>query len=181
MEMKEIASQESEKNKHTNVSVERLNIGYDDSKRHYFISIGFKFSEKSDIQDHIVVTSKLLLPFANWILFAIAKKHNVKLSHVDLSTTKFRMVEFWNKESAVRITQENLFNNDRGNFDLKMDTENIHLENLKFLHSKFIIREAIIKHEDCFNNLMEGISEEKSLPKALVQERLVEKIFDQIK
>ena len=181
MEMKEIASQESEKNKHVNVSIERLNIGYDDSKRHYFISIGFKFSEKTEIQDHIVFTSKLLLPFANWILFALAKKHNVKLSHTDLSTTKFRMVEFWNKESDIKISQENLFNNDRGNFDLKIDSENIHLENLKFLYSKFIIREAIIKHQDCFKNLMDSLSEEKSLPKALVQERLVEKIFGQIK
>lgn len=178
MEMKEIASQESEKNKLTNVSIERLNIGYDDSKRHYFISIGFKFSGKTDIQDHIVVTSKLLLPFANWILFAIAKKHNVKLSHVDLSTTKFRMVEFWNKESDVRITQENLFNNDRGNFDFKIDAENIHLENLKFLHSKFIIREAIIKHEDNFKPLLDRIPYEKILSQVARQEQLINVVYD---
>lgn len=178
MEMKEIASHESEKSKLSNVSIESLNLGYDDTKKLYFISVGIKSVEKIGVQEYTIFTSKLLLPFANWILFAIAKKHNVKLSHVDLSTTKFRMVEFWNKESAIRISQENLFNNDRGNFDLKMDTENIHLENLKFLHSKFIIREAIIKHEDCFASLNVELSESKDLSKTQIQEQLVKKIFD---
>jgi hypothetical protein len=178
MEMKEIASHESEKSKLSNVSIESLNLGYDATKKLYFISIGIKSVEKIGVQEYTIFTSKLLLPFANWILFAIAKKHNVKLSHVDLSTTKFRMVEFWNKESAIRISQENLFNNDRGNFDLKMDNENIHLENLKFLHSKFIIREAIIKHEDCFASLNVELSESKDLSKTQIQEQLVKKIFD---
>lgn len=178
MEMKEIASHESEKSKLSNVSIESLNLGYDATKKLYFISIGIKSLEKIGVQEYTIFTSKLLLPFANWILFAIAKKHNVKLSHVDLSTTKFRMVEFWNKESAIRISQENLFNNDRGNFDLKIDAENIHLENLKFLHSKFIIREAIIKHEDCFASLNVELSESKDLSKTQIQEQLVKKIFD---
>lgn len=178
MEMKEIANQESEKNKQTNVSIESLNIGYDDTKKLYFISIGIKSLEKMDVQEYTVFTSKLLLPFANWILFAMAKKHNVKLAHIDLSTTKFRMVEFWNKESAVRITQENLFNNDRGNFDLKIDAQNIHLENLKFLYSKFIIREAIIKHENCFTSINVELSESNDLSKTQIQEQLVKKIFD---
>jgi hypothetical protein len=181
MEMKEITSHESEKSKLSNVSIESLNLGYDDAKKLYFISIGIKSLEKIGVQEFTVFTSKLLLPFANWILFALAKKHNVKLTHVDLSTTKFRMVEFWNKESDVRITQENLFNNDRGNFDFKIDVENIHLENLKFLYSKFIIREAIIKHENCFKISNFSLSEEKSLPKEIIQERLVENIFGQIK
>ncbi len=178
MEMKEIASHESEKSKLSNVSIESLNLGYDATKKLYFISIGIKSLEKIGVQEYTIFTSKLLLPFANWILFAIAKKHNVKLAHIDLSTTKFRMVEFWNKESAIRISQENLFNNDRGNFDLKMDAENIHLENLKFLRSKFNIREAIIKHEDCFASLNVELSESKDLSKTRIQEQLVKKIFD---
>jgi hypothetical protein len=181
LEMTEIVNQDSEKIKIINSSIESLNIGYDDNKRQYFITIGFKLPEKLEIKEHTIFTSKLLLPFANWMLFALTKKHNFKLSHVDLSITKFRMVEFWNKDSDIRITQENLFNNDRGNFDFKLDADKITIHNLKFLQTKFIIREVISKHEDSFKSFINTVLDEETLTKTQIQERLIDQIFDYTK
>lgn len=179
MEMKEILQIDSQKEKPTEYFPEKITIGFDSETRHYFVRILFLNSrDKKEINEISVNSSKLLQPFANWVLFAIAKKHNVKLSHMDLSTTKFRMVEFWNKDSDIKLTQEALFNNDRGMFDLKLDSENIHFENLKFLYSKFIIREAVIKHEDSFKELKERISAGNTLTKSVLHERLIDEAFE---
>lgn len=178
MEMIEIANLESEKEKTVHYFPASITVGFDNATREYFIRINFHPLEAPNDEKICQVTSaKLLQPFANWVLFCLAKKQEVKLAHSDLSTTKFRMVEFWNKEAEVKLTQDIIFNNDRGLFDLKIEAENITIENIPFIRSKFIVREAIIKHEDCFNGLDDLNTNEKPSSKLAKQERLVDAVF----
>ena len=178
MEMIEIANLESEKEKTVHYFPASITVGFDNATREYFIRINFHSLEAPNDEKICQVTSaKLLQPFANWVLFCLAKKQEVKLAHSDLSTTKFRMVEFWNKEAEVKLTQDIIFNNDRGLFDLKIEAENITIENIPFIRSKFIVREAIIKHEDCFNSLDDLNTNEKPSSKLAKQERLVDAVF----
>lgn len=178
MEMVEIAKSEVSKGK-TSVDIpEKLIVGYDASRKIYFIKILFHSSESKEFSRELEVeSSKLLQPIANWVLFALAKKQEVKLVHGDLSTTKFRMVEFWNKDSMFKLSQDQLFNNDRGAFDLKLDNDNITIEGLHFLKSKFVIREAVLKHEDSFKAAFEKKYPEHNLPKVTYQEKLIELAF----
>ena len=179
MEMTAIADFESRKDKKLVHTPEHLTIGFDQQRKLYFIRIGFTSPNETDKVKEVEVTSaKLLQPFANWVLFVIACKNECKLSHQDLSTSKFRMVEFWNKDAEIKLTQEQLFNNDRGFFDLKLSVSNVHLENPTFLRSKFIIREAVLKHEDIFKTLMDSIPTEKNLTRSLQQERLIDLLFN---
>jgi hypothetical protein len=179
MEMIEIANIESEKEKTVHYLPSSITVGFDNAAREYFISIDFHSLDTQNDKKNIQVSStKLLQPFANWVLFCLAKKHDVKLAHPDLSTTKFRMVEFWNKEAEVKLTQDIIFNNDRGLFDLKIEAENIAIENIPFIRSKFIVREAIIKHEDCFNDLADLNTNEKASSKLAKQEHLVDAVFN---
>jgi hypothetical protein len=179
MEMTAIADFESRKDKKLVHTPEHLTIGFDQQRKLYFVRIGFALPNESDKVKEVEVTSaKLLQPFANWVLFVIACKNECKLSHQDLSTSKFRMVEFWNKDAEIKLTQEQLFNNDRGFFDLKLSVSNVHLENPTFLRSKFIIREAVLKHEDIFKTLMDSIPTEKNLTRSLQQERLIDLLFN---
>ena len=178
MEMIEIANLESEKEKTVHYFPASITVGFDNATREYFIRINFHALEAPNDEKICQVTSaKLLQPFANWVLFCLAKKQEVKLAHSDLSTTKFRMVEFWNKEAEVKLTQDIIFNNDRGLFDLKIEAENITIENIPFIRSKFIVREAIIKHGDCFNGLDDLNTNEKPSSKLAKQERLVDAVF----
>ena len=179
MEMIEIANIESEKEKTVHYLPSSITVGFDNAAREYFISINFHSLDTQNDKKNIQVSStKLLQPFANWVLFCLAKKQEVKLAHPDLSTTKFRMVEFWNKEAEVKLTQDIIFNNDRGLFDLKIEAENIAIENISFIRSKFIVREAIIKHEDCFNDLADLNTNEKASSKLAKQEHLVDAVFN---
>ena len=179
MEMTAIADFESRKDKKLVHTPEHLTIGFDQQRKLYFVRIGFALPNESDKVKEVEVTSaKLLQPFANWVLFVIACKNECKLSHQDLSTSKFRMVEFWNKDAEIKLTQEQLFNNDRGFFDLKLNVSNVHIENPTFLRSKFIIREAVLKHEDIFKTLMDSIPTEKNLTRSLQQERLIDLLFN---
>lgn len=179
MEMTAIADSEALKDKKAVFSPEQLTVGFDQQRKLYFVRIGFtSMAESGKLKEIEVSTAKLLQPFANWVLFALAKKHDCKLSHQDLSTSKFRMVEFWNKDGEIKLTQEQLFNNDRGFFDFKLDVSRVSVEDPAFLRSKFIIREAILKHEDNFKSLSDRIPSEKPLSRAAKQDKLIELSFD---
>ncbi len=178
MEMATIANIDEVKDNKAIYLPEHLVLGYDPQGKHYFVRIGFISSENSNQVLELEVNKfKLLQPFANWILFALAKKHDCKLSHQDLSTTKFRMVEFWNKEADIKLTQEQLFNNDRGFFDLKLEASKIVIEDITFLRSKFIIREAVIKHAENFKTLYESAQSGKAVTRAEKQEHLIAAAF----
>ena len=179
MEMTAIADIEYGRSKKAIYNPDALKVGYDKQRKLYFVRIGFISSvEPAKVKEIEVSTSKLLQPFANWVLFALARKHDCKLSNQDLSTSKFRMVEFWNRDGEIKLTQEQVFNNDRGFFDLKIEISSISIEDPEFLRSKFIIREAVLKHEDNFEKLAQRISAEKSFSRASKQEQLIQYLFD---
>ncbi|MFN6015176.1 MAG: hypothetical protein ACK47F_10850, partial [Flavobacteriales bacterium] len=111
MEMTAIADIEYGKSKKAIYNPDALKVGYDKQRKLYFVRIGFISSvEPAKVKEIEVSTSKLLQPFANWVLFALARKHDCKLSNQDLSTSKFRMVEFWNRDGEIKLTQEQVFN-----------------------------------------------------------------------
>jgi hypothetical protein len=180
MEMTAIADIEAGKEGKKDVfAPEQLMVGFDQQRKIYFVRIGFvSLSDPGKVREIEVSTSKLLQPFANWVLFALAKKHDCKLSQQDLSTSKFRMVEFWNKDGEIKLTQDQLFNNDRGFFDLKLDATKIRIEDPAFLRSKFIIREAVLKHEDNFKSITDRFPSEKAVSRAAKQDHLIELFFD---
>jgi hypothetical protein len=157
---------------------EHITVGFNDSRKEYFVRIRFVSPDDTTIsKEEEVVSTKILQPFANWVLFSLARKKEIKLSHVDLSTVKFRMVEFWNKESNTKLTQEQLFNNDRGMVDLKIALTDVIILNPDFLKSKFIIRESIIKHAESFGSLLETEVKE-SLTKEKLHDLLVNRLFE---
>lgn len=176
MEMAEIARIESDKGRKSVFTPQKLILGYNSERKVYFIRLSFIDGDNNKVQEVEVHSTKLLQPFANWILFSLAKKQDLKLSHADLSTTKFRMVEFWNKDASVKLTQDQLFNNDRGLFDLKLDSENIIIEGLQFLKSKFIIREAVLKHEDSLRLIVEQKYPQNTFSKTVFQEKMIDLI-----
>jgi hypothetical protein len=176
MEMKQIAHEEQERKKERALRVTSISLGFNRENERYVLRIRFQGEDPSDIRSAEVTAVKLLQPFANWILFALARKHDIKLMHPDLSTTKFRMVEFWNKDASVKLTQEMLFSNDGGQFEFKIDASQIHFEALSYLYPKFVIREAILKHEDSFRTSFD-LSQFKGNTKAERQEKMVKAIF----
>ena len=159
---------------------DQITVGFNDSRKEYFVRIRFVSPDDTTIsKEEEVVSTKILQPFANWVLFSLARKKEIKLSHVDLSTVKFRMVEFWNKESNTKLTQEQLFNNDRGMVDLKIALTDVIILNPDFLKSKFIIRESIIKHAESFGSFLETEVKE-SLTKEKLHDLLVNRLFESI-
>lgn len=136
-----------------NSVVTGIHIGYQHVEKKYYLRLKFSNSITGKEQFTEEVTSgKLLQPYVNWIVFALAKEHGVKLTHPDIALSKFRMVEFWNKQSDFSISQEQLFLNDRGYFELSTEAESIHLNDKTIFHSKFIVRESLLKY--CHINLL---------------------------
>jgi len=128
-----------------------VQIGFNQvDKMHYLrLSFGNPIKGKEQFSEE-VTSSKLLQPFVNWIVFALAKEHGVKLSHPDIALSKFRMVEFWNKKSDFPITQEQLFLNDGGFFELSAEKELVSMQDKNIFHSKFIVQESTLKYKECF-------------------------------
>jgi hypothetical protein len=134
-----------------NSVVTGIQIGYQHAEKKYYLRLKFSNSITGKEQFTEEVTSgKLLQPYVNWIVFVLAKEHGVKLTHPDIALSKFRMVEFWNKQSDFSISQEQLFLNDRGYFELSTEAESIHLNDKTIFHSKFMVRESLLKYKDCF-------------------------------
>ena len=158
---------------------QKITIGYHEQRKQYFIKIVFASSlDPSDTKEVETVSAKLLQPFANWMLFCVAKKHDVQLNHSDLSTIKFRMVEFWNKEAAIKLSQDLLFNNNKGLFDLNIDSSQVQFTQLDFLKSKFIIRDSILKHEASFNHLLGSEMSAKVFSKNMKEDQLINLIYN---
>ncbi len=149
IELLEIERQEKPESKDEFI-IQKLDLGFDDARKVYFIRLTLEDIHKKKNQIHEIEVAKLLRPFTNWITFAIARKHQVKLGHIDMATTKFRMVELWNKSSTFSLNQSQLFFNDRGNFEFKLDPESIHIQGLDTLKSKYMIRENLLQHQDSF-------------------------------
>lgn len=128
-----------------------VQIGFNQVDKMYYLRLSFGNPIKGKEQfSEEVTSSKLLQPFVNWIVFALAKEHGVKLSHPDIALSKFRMVEFWNKKSDFPITQEQLFLNDGGFFELSAEKELVSMQDKNIFHSKFIVQESTLKYKECF-------------------------------
>jgi hypothetical protein len=86
------------------------------------------------------------------------------------------MVEFWNKDAEIKLTQDMLFSNDRGQFELKILADHIEVHDLSYLYSKYIIREAVLKHEDSFREMfkIEGVTTQS---RAVLQDRILKELF----
>ena len=149
------------------LNVSGMHIGYKTTEKKYYVHLFFNSSGKNRQEfSEEIQTNKLLVPFANWILFAVARKKNVSIQHPDIAITKFRMVEFWNKNAEITISQELLFDNDRGFFRLEVLPENITINNSVFLAKKFMIRDAFIKHKESFVDQL-NVDNEEELMKVL--------------
>lgn len=133
-----------------------VTVGFREQTKQYFIRINMISPDDSEMNEEVEITStKLLQPFANWVLFVIAKRNNVALAHPDIAIMKFRMVEYWNKDAPIRISQDKLFVNDRGYVELNIPETQVQLENLSVLKSKYIIRETVFRYVDSFSHLLE--------------------------
>lgn len=132
-----------------------ITVGFNEQNKTYFIRITFSDNNSDNNKDIEITSTKLLQPFANWVLFVIAKQNNIALSHPDLAIVKFRMIEYWNKNSNVHISQDKLFVNDRGYFELNLQETNVNIENTTVLKSKYIIRETVYRYVDSFSRHIE--------------------------
>lgn len=129
-----------------------VTVGFQEQTKRYFVRIIFAHPDYSERQEEVEISSpKLLQPFANWVLFVLAKRNSIPLTHPDLAIVKFRMVEYWNKDANLRMSQEKLFVNDRGYVALNIPDENVHIENLTVLRAKYIIRETVYRYVDSFS------------------------------
>jgi hypothetical protein len=133
------------------VKLMAVEVGYDESEKHYFISMTFESSINQQQYVECVTISKLLKPFANWVSFVIARSVNAKLGHDDMAIIKFRMVQLWNKYADTKLTQDDLFHNDLGRFELKVSADNVVMSNEKFLHSRYLIRSSFEEFKTLFS------------------------------
>lgn len=141
------------KDKNTNSQeiseVLKVEIGYNQDKKLFYLTLTF-IDEFQKEYTETNENSKLLQPLLYWMLFSYAKKQNVMLTHQDLAIAKFRMVDYWNKESDFKLTQELLFFNESGHFELKINGQNITINDMIFLKSKLSVKELFKKYFICF-------------------------------
>ncbi|WP_344817346.1 hypothetical protein [Flavobacterium cheonanense] len=141
------------KDKNTNSQeiseVLKVEIGYNQDKKLFYLTLTF-IDEFQKEYTETNENSKLLQPLLYWMLFSYAKKQNVMLTHQDMAIAKFRMVDYWNKESDFKLTQELLFFNESGHFELKINGQNITINDMIFLKSKLSVKELFKKYFICF-------------------------------
>jgi hypothetical protein len=129
--------------------IESVELGYNKTNNQFFLTLLFKdrFNKQHRETNE---NPKLLQPFMHWVLFSVAKKNNSMLYHQDLAIAKFRMVDYWNKDSDFKLSQELLFFNESGNFELKVKAADILIHDFDFFKSKSPIKETFKKHFTCF-------------------------------
>ena len=126
-----------------------IDLGYNKESKLFYLTLTFK----DKFQKQYCETnnsSKLLQPLLYWILFSFAKKQNVMLTHSDLAIAKFRMVDYWNKESNFKLTQDLLFFNESGYFEFKINEQFISVNDMSFFKSKISVKELFRKYFICF-------------------------------
>ena len=131
--------------------------------------------EKKDLEE-ILSSSKLLQPYLHWLLFSKAKLNDSLISHQDIAIAKFRMVEYWNKESNYKLNQDILFYNESGNFEFRVDRDSIIINDIDFLKSKITIKEIFKKHFICF--ISHDIQKVKQLHNKKNAEKYIEDNFE---
>ena len=126
-----------------------IEIGYNNDNKLFYLTIVFKDQFQKQFKE-TNENSKLLQPLLYWLLFSVAKKQNSMLTHQDVALAKYRMVDYWNKESNYKLTQELLFFNESGYFEFKINEDNITLCEKDFYKSKLSVKEIFKKYFICF-------------------------------
>ena len=127
----------------------KIEIGYSHENKLFYLAIDFK-DQFQKTHKEINENSKLLQPLLYWFLFSVAKKNNCMLTHQDVALAKYRMVDYWNKESNFKLTQELLFFNESGYFEFKINEEDITISEKNFFKSKLSVKELFKKYFICF-------------------------------
>lgn len=130
-------------------TINQIVLGFDSNEKKYFLKLVFTVNDEEK-KELVNYNSKLLQPYLYWLMFSVAKKNNKTIFHSDLAISKFRMVEYWNKESSYKLSQDILFYNDNGNFELILEKENIFVNDVSLFKSKNAVREIFKKHLLCF-------------------------------
>lgn len=131
------------------IAVNKIEFSFNETTKNYEL----KLTVLDNFKKESVITqsyNKLMKPLAHWVLFSLSRKKNVYLSENDISVTKFRMIEFFNKDSELKINQDQIFINNGGSFSLKLDSENIIINNPEVFKKSFIFQEIFKKHAICF-------------------------------
>jgi hypothetical protein len=157
-------------------TINRIVLGFDNNEKKFFLKLNFTIND--DDKELINYNSKLLQPYLYWFLFSVAKKNNKTIFHSDLAISKFRMVEFWNKESSFKLSQDILFYNDNGNFELIVEKENIIINDVLLFKNKNAIREIIKKHLLCFVD--KDIYKSEQLTNRKKAEKYIDENFESI-
>ena len=150
---KEIVDNEA-RSSDTTAQLYSVFIRYDTIEKKYKIQLTIRFDEAR--QKLIAIeNSKILQPFSYWILFAVAKKMNIKIYNSDLAVARFRMIEYIHKNYPdVKLVPETIFENDKGYYEIITDATNIIIEDLDLLLDKMQVKDVFLKHLDNFMPLL---------------------------
>jgi hypothetical protein len=138
------------------VSIKSIEIGFE-KKLNSYLKVNLELSN-FEINTVTINNNKILHPFLYWILFSISKKNNIALFNTDISVAKFRMIEYFNRYSKYKISQELLFSNDNGEYSLLINTENIIINDKDIISSKKSFSEIVIKYAECYIPKYESLS-----------------------
>ena len=151
---------DSEKSDLHVIALKSIEIGFE-NKLNSYLKVKI---ELSNLSEEIVTinNNKILHPFLYWILFSISKKNNINLFNNDISVAKFRMIEYFNRYSTYKITQELLFSNDNGEYSLLINSDNIIINDKDIIGCKKSFSEIVIKYAECYISKYDAISNNNS-------------------
>jgi hypothetical protein len=142
------------------ISVRSIEIGFQ-NKLNSYLKVQLELSNL-EIETVTINNNKILHPFLYWILFSISKRNNISLFNNDISVAKFRMIEYFNRYSTYKITQELLFSNDNGEYSLLINSDNIVINDKDIIGSKKSFSEIVIKNAECYISKYDAISNNNS-------------------
>ena len=142
------------------ISVRSIEIGFQ-NKLNSYLKVQLELSNL-EIETVTINNNKILHPFLYWILFSISKRNNISLFNNDISVAKFRMIEYFNRYSKYKITQELLFSNDNGEYSLLINSDNIIINDKDIIGSKKSFSEILIKYAECYISKYDTISNHNS-------------------
>lgn len=157
------------------IAINKIEFDFDDTTKNYIINL-FVIDNygKELVINHS--SSKILRPFGHWLLFSVAKKHNVFLFENDISVTKFRMIEYLNKKNNLKINQDIVFLNNGGLFSIKLDSNSISINHIEYFKKSFVFQEIFRTHAICF--LSKEDIEKENLKNSKSLERYLAKNFE---
>ena len=142
------------------ISIKSIEIGFQ-NKLNSYLKVQLELSNL-EIETVTINNNKILHPFLYWILFSISKRNNISLFNNDISVAKFRMIEYFNRYSTYKITQELLFSNDNGEYSLLINSDNIIINDKDIIGSKKSFSEIVIKYAECYISKYDAISNNNS-------------------